>query len=50
MTVLFALAAGFLAFLAGGRLPLFYHPVFAADGFGRASQDRFFLCIVAEDA
>ena len=50
ITVLFALAAGFGAFLAGGRLPLFYHPVFAAAGFQRASQDRFLLCVEASDA
>lgn len=49
ITVLCALAAGFVAFLAASRLPALYHPVFALDSFGRASQDRFFLCIEARD-
>ena len=49
ITVLFALAAGFVAFLIGSRLPLYYHPVFTAGEFDRASQDRFFLCVEATD-
>jgi hypothetical protein len=49
ITVLFALTAGFVVFLAASRLPLFYHPIFRLDAFGRASQDRFFLCIEARD-
>ena len=48
-TLLFALAAGFLAFLAASRLPLLYDPVFAAADFARASQDRFFLSIESSD-
>jgi hypothetical protein len=48
-TLLFALAAGFLAFLAASRLPLLYHPVFAAADFARASQDRFFLSVESSD-
>ena len=48
-TLLFALAAGFLAFLAASRLPLLYHPVFAAADFVRASQDRFFLSVESSD-
>jgi len=50
MMLLFAIAGGFVAFLAAGRLPLLYHPVFAAVDFARASQDRFFLSIEAHDA
>ena len=50
VTLLFAIAGGFVAFLAAGRLPLLYHPVFAAADFARASQDRFFLSIEADDA
>jgi Protein of unknown function (DUF3341) len=49
VTVLFALAAGFVSFLIGSRLPLYYHPVFTAGDFDRASQDRFFLCVEAAD-
>jgi len=49
VTLLFAVAAGFVAFLAGSRLPLLYHPVFVAANFARASQDRFFLAVEARD-
>ena len=49
VTLLFAVAAGFVAFLATSRLPLLYHPVFVAANFGRASQDRFFLSVEAHD-
>ena len=49
LTVLFALAGGFCAFLARCRLPLLYHPIFAAPGFERASRDRFALCVGARD-
>lgn len=31
------------------RLPRLHHPVFAVSGFERASEDRFFLLILAED-
>ena len=49
MTVLCALAAGFFAFLLGCRLPRLYHPIFAAPGFERASEDRFVLYVGASD-
>src|SRR5437764_843752 len=49
VTLLFAIAAGFAAFLAASRLPLLYHPGFLAPNFARASQDRFFLSIEARD-
>ena len=48
-TLLFAIAAGFLALLAASRLPRLYHPVFAATDFARASQDRFFLSVESSD-
>ncbi len=48
-TVLCAVAAGFFGFLLLCRLPRLYHPVFGAADFDRASQDRFFLCVEAED-
>jgi hypothetical protein len=43
--VLAAGVAGFVAFLWGSALPRPHHPVFAAHGFERASQDRFFLAV-----
>src|SRR5207253_2643447 len=49
VTLLFAIAAGFVGFLIAARLPLLYHPVFAAADFARASQDRFLLCVEARD-
>jgi Protein of unknown function (DUF3341) len=47
--VLCAVAAGFFALLASCRLPRLYHPIFAAPEFDRASQDRFLLCVGAQD-
>lgn len=49
ITVLCALMAGFVVFLATSRLPQLYHPIFSLDVFGRASQDRFFLAVDARD-
>ena len=43
--MLAAALAGFVAFLVGSGLPRLHHPVFAAHGFERASQDRFFLAV-----
>jgi len=42
----FATLIGLLLIL---RLPRLHHPVFAVPGFERASEDRFFLCILSED-
>ena len=49
LTVLFAATAALVGLLALCRLPKPYHPVFNTPGFERASRDRFFLCIEAED-
>ncbi len=46
---LFTVFAGFLAFLIACRLPRLHHPIFAAPDFQRASQDRFFICVEAQD-
>ncbi len=43
-----AFAAVFGLFIAN-RLPKPHHPLFAVDGFERATRDRFYLCIEADD-
>ncbi|WAS95219.1 DUF3341 domain-containing protein [Nannocystis punicea] len=43
-----ALATVFAMFVRNG-LPRLHHPLFAVPAFGRASQDRFFLFIGADD-
>ena len=49
LTILFAaLSSAFGMFIANG-LPQPYHPVFNVENFARASQDRFFLSIEADD-
>jgi hypothetical protein len=40
---------GFAAFLLYSRLPQLYHPIFNAPRFERASQDRTFLYVEAQD-
>jgi hypothetical protein len=47
--VLLAALFGFVGMLALNNLPLPFHPVFGAPNFARASQDGFFLCIMATD-
>lgn len=49
MTVLLSSIFGFLGMLAFNRLPQPYHPVFNVPEFRRASRDRYFLAIEAED-
>lgn len=49
LTILSAAFAAILGMLALNRLPEPHHPVFDAPHFERASTDRFFLCIEAND-
>ena len=48
-TILFASFAAVIGMLGLSGLPRPHHPVFSAPGFERATQDRFFLCIEADD-
>ena len=47
--ILWATVASVIVMLALNRLPELYHPVFNVPAFERASDDRFFLCIRADD-
>lgn len=49
VAILWSAAAALLGMLLLNRLPRLHHPVFAAPGFGRASEDRFFLLLRATD-
>ena len=49
MTVLGAALFGVLAMLIGNGLPHWHHPLFGVKGFERASNDRFFLLLRADD-
>ena len=49
VTLLCAVAAGFLGLWLACGLPRLYHPLFAAEGFERASCDRYVLCVAARD-
>jgi len=49
LIVLFSAIAAFVGTLALNRLPQFWHPASAAERFGRATTDGFFLFIEAAD-
>lgn len=49
VAILWGGAATLLGLLLILRLPRLHHPVFAVPGFERASEDRFFLCILGDD-
>lgn len=49
LTVLIASLSAFLAVFVLNRLPELHHPLFNVPEFERASIDRFFLCIEAQD-
>ena len=49
LTILFAAFAAVIGMFALNKLPQPYHPVFNVESFERASQDRCFLLIEAED-
>ncbi len=49
LTVLFAALTPAFGMVALNGLPRLHHPVFSASQFARASKDRFFLCVLADD-
>ncbi|WP_270937522.1 DUF3341 domain-containing protein [Falsiroseomonas oryzae] len=49
VAILWAAVASLLGMLVANGLPRLSHPVLAAPGFLRASEDRFFLMIAADD-
>ena len=48
-TILFAAISALVGMLALNGLPQLYHPLFRSRAFKRATDDRFFICIEAED-
>lgn len=49
LAVLTSALVGVAAFLCLAGLPRLHHPVFSDPRFKRASQDRFFICVRADD-
>jgi hypothetical protein len=49
MAVLTSALIGVFSFLCLAGFPQLHHPVFADPRFKRASQDRFFICVRADD-
>lgn len=49
LAVLFAAVGAVLGFFVRCRLPRLHHPLFAASTFAGASNDRFLLCLLADD-
>jgi ActD protein len=49
LTILGAALSAALSMIALNRLPRPHHPAFNAQAFSRASKDRFFLCVKADD-
>ncbi len=50
MGVLFAASAALISAIVLGRMPSLWHPVFELEGFGSATDDRFWLAVGADDA
>ncbi|MGY4568529.1 MULTISPECIES: DUF3341 domain-containing protein [Bradyrhizobium] len=50
LTILVSALAMIIAMLWQNGLPRLNHPIFSARHIARASKDRFFLCVLAEDA
>jgi hypothetical protein len=48
-TILFAAISSLVGMLALNGLPQLYHPLFRSRAFKRATDDRFFISIEAED-
>jgi hypothetical protein len=49
VAILWGGAATLLGLLMILRLPRLHHPLFEVESFARASEDRFFLCILSDD-
>ena len=49
LTILFAALSALFGMLAFNKLPQLYHPLFKSRRFRRATDDRFFIAIEAED-